>query len=815
MKILKALWPSLLLVSLLYLLGSSHGSVPALGKLFSPFTGFWQNAELHPLRQGSLDLKGLQEEVIIKYDKNRIPHIFAKNDADLYFAQGYTIASDRLWQMEFYTLVAAGRLTEVVGERALAYDQYNRRSGMAFTAEEIYNRMNEAPELLSYSESYAAGVNAYIASLKEKDLPIEYKMLGYFPEKWTPKKSMLILMNMRNQLNGGSLDFKMTRIAEKYGLEVVNELFPKYPKNSEPIIPNGSPLLFDPLPIPEIPNEIVAFPADKSIAMTLEAPRPEIGSNNWAVAGSKSASGLPILSNDPHLGLSFPSIWYQIQLHSPNVNVYGSVLPGVPGVTIGFNKDIAWGVTNVGPDVMDFFKIKFRDKAMNEYWHDGRWKKTTKRTEKYIVKGGETVTDTLISTHHGPVIYFENSKSNFNQSVPAGYAMQWITHDSSPGDLSCFIGLNKAKNYVDYREALTHYIAPAQNFIFASNENDIAITPNGKFPLKWDEQGKFLLDGTRKDHDWQGYLPPNHNPHVKNPERGYVSSANQSINNPADYPYYIDWTSADPYRGTQINKRLAAMEDATADSLRSIQNDNYSLAAEWFLPSLLKMLGKTETSHLEAKALLENWDFRNEADSKAATVFETWINILMEKIWDDEFPLSENFTYPTEDKTLQLILEEPNSKWFDDVKTKNKVESLKDIVFISFNQTIDSLQGTYGDLSETWEWYKIKQTGIRHLIPAFKGFSEEDLPNGGGKRIVNASTGRSGPSWRMIVELDKEWPRAYGVYPGGQSGNPGSKYYDNMVDTWTEGQLNELLFLKNVSEESSHILSSQKLIPSK
>ncbi|MFT6880598.1 MAG: penicillin amidase, partial [Arcticibacterium sp.] len=171
MKILKALWPSLLLVSLLYLLGSSHGSVPALGKLFSPFTGFWQNAELHPLRQGSLDLKGLQEEVIIKYDKNRIPHIFAKNDADLYFAQGYTIASDRLWQMEFYTLVAAGRLTEVVGERALAYDQYNRRSGMAFTAEEIYNRMNEAPELLSYSESYAAGVNAYIASLKEKDLP--------------------------------------------------------------------------------------------------------------------------------------------------------------------------------------------------------------------------------------------------------------------------------------------------------------------------------------------------------------------------------------------------------------------------------------------------------------------------------------------------------------------------------------------------------------------------------------------------------------------------------------------------------------------
>ncbi len=815
MKILRAIWPTLLLLPLLYLLGTSHGSVPALGKLFSPFTGFWQNTELEELREGNLELKGLQEEVTIKYDENRIPHIFAKNDADLYFAQGYTVASDRLWQMEFYTLVAAGRLTEVVGERALAYDQYNRRSGMGFTAEEINKRMDEAPEILSYLESYAAGVNAYVASLSEKDLPIEYKMLGYSPEKWTPKKSMLILMNMRNQLNGGSIDFKMTQLVQKYGLDLVNELFPKYPKNAEPIIPNGSPLLFEPMDIPEVPDQIVAFPKDNSVAMNLEAPRPEIGSNNWAVAGAKSASGLPILSNDPHLGLSFPSIWYQIQLHSPTVNVYGSALPGVPGVTIGFNKDIAWGVTNVGPDVMDFFKIKFKDDGKNEYWHDNQWKNTSKRAETYVIKGGETITDTLISTHHGPVIYFENSKGNFNKSVPAGYAMQWITHDTSPEDLNCFLGLNKAKNYADYREALTHYIAPAQNFIFASNENDIAITPNGKFPLKWEEQGKFLLDGTRTDHDWQGYLPAEHNPHVKNPERGYVSSANQSINNPDDYPYYIDWHSADPYRGTQINKRLAIMESATADSLRSVQNDNYSLAGEWFLPPLLEALNKSETPHSEAQSLLKGWDYRNKANSIAATIFETWINILMTNIWDDEFPLSENFFYPREDKTLQFILEEPDSKWFDNVKTKNKVESLEDIVSISFNETIDSLQKTYGSLSESWEWYKVKQTGIRHLIPAFKAFSKEGLPNGGGKRIVNASTGKWGPSWRMIVELDKEWPRAYGVYPGGQSGNPGSKYYDNMVDTWTKGQLNELLFLKNETEESSSILSSQKLTPSK
>jgi penicillin amidase len=815
MKVFKAIWPSLLLIGLIYALGNSFGSIPAIGKLFNPFTGFWQNSETNSLKPESLSIKGLKEEVIIKFDENRIPHIFAKNDEDLYFAQGYTIASDRLWQMEFYTLVAAGRLTEVVGKRALEYDQYNRRSGMNFTADKIIERIDEFPQLKKAAESYAAGVNAYIATLSEKDLPIEYKILGYSPEAWSPKKSMLMMMNMRNQLNGGSTDFKMSQLAQKYGMEVVEELFPNYPNSENPVIPDGSPLLFEPLKLPEIPELTAIFPDDNLVAMSLQNPNPEIGSNNWAIAGSKSATGLPILANDPHLGLSFPSIWYQMQLSSPNVNVYGSCLPGAPGVIIGFNKDIAWGVTNVGSDVMDFYKIKFKDNSKSEYWHDNQWKKTTRRLETYTIKGEDTVVDTLISTHHGPVIYMEKDKSNFNKSVPAGYGMKWITNETEPTDLLCFLGLNSAKNYADYRNALTKYIAPAQNFVFASNENDIAITPNGKFPLKWKGQGKFLLDGTRADHDWQGYIPSEQNPHVKNPVNGYVSSANQSTVNPKDYPYYLDWVSADPYRGTQINHRLEAMQKATADSLRSIQNDNYSLAAEWFLPSLLAILDSSQTKNQEAIKLLKAWNYRNDANEKAASIFETWINIFMDKVWDDEFPEKENMMHPTEGVTLKLLLEKPNSKWFDNVKTTNKVETLNDIVFFSFDETIDSLNKTYGDISEKWNWYKVKKTGIRHLIEAFKAFSRFNIENGGGKRIVNASTGKSGPSWRMIVELDKEWPRAYGIYPGGQSGNPGSKFYDNMVYSWQNGKLTELLFLKNVNQESDRIITLQTLKPLK
>ncbi len=813
MKIFKALWPTLLLAGILYLLGSPIGTVPALGKLFSPFTGFWQNMQNAEDLPELLDLDGLQEEVQIKFDDNRIPHIFAQNNHDLYYAQGYTVAADRLWQMEFYTYVSAGRLTEIVGERALAYDQYNRRSGMNHASDGMMARLDEAPEAKANLEAYAEGVNAYISSLNEKDLPIEYKILGYSPEKWTPKKTFLMLMNMRNQLNGGSSDFRMSQVAQKYGLEMVNELFPDYPGLEDPIIPNGSPLLFEPLEIPETPDIIASFPEDKSVAADLKNPSPEIGSNNWAVAGSKSATGLPILSNDPHLGLTFPSIWYQVQLHSPDVNVYGTCFPGVPGVIIGFNKDIAWGVTNVGPDVMDFYKIKFKDASMNEYWHDNQWKKTTKRVESYTLKGGKVVNDTLISTHHGPVIYTEESDKNFNKSVPAGYAMKWITHDTTPSDLLCFTSLNNSKNYEDYRAALKLYNAPAQNFIFASNQNDIAITPNGKFPLKWNAQGKFLLDGTRADHDWQGYIPAEQNPHVKNPERGYVSSANQSPVNPEEYPYYIDWSSAEPYRGMQINKRLSKMSMATADSLRSVQNDNYNLAAEWFLPYFLKNIDTTK--NLEAISILKKWNYQNAANSKAASIFETWLAIFLKEVWDDEFPEEENMIYPDEVKTFELMSNQPNSKWFDNVKTKDKVEVLSDVVSSSFASTLDSLSKTYGPVSGNWEWSKVKQTTISHLIPAFVSFSDNTITNGGGKRIVNATQSKWGPSWRMIVELDKEWPRAYGIYPGGQSGNPASKHYDDLIIKWESGELNELLFLKNSSESSDKIVLTQTLKPKK
>lgn len=816
MKIVKFTISLIAAAGLTYILNKPLGTIPALGRLFSPFEGFWQNGEGKlALPPTDLKLDGVTDEVNVVFDDNRVPHVFAKNDHDVYFAQGYLVARDRLWQMEFYTLAASGRLSEVVGERALELDRYNRRMGMADAAKKVYENGKTNKTFDEVLNAYTAGVNTYIKQLKYKDLPVEYKIIGYQPEEWSPYKTILMMMNMRNVLNGGSDDFRMTNILSKYGMDVVKDLFPDYPTNESPIIPTGTKWNFTPVPVPPVPAQITAnLSATESVAFRIPSPSPEIGSNNWAVGGEKSATGLPILANDPHLQLTLPSIWYQMQLSTPTMNVYGACLPGAPGVVIGFNKDVAWGVTNVGSDVMDFYQIKFKDKTQKEYWYDGAWKPTTMRVEEFVIKGKpESLKDTVYSTHHGPIVYNVASEKNLNHNVPVGHAMRWIALEKEGTDLMAFYYLNRAKNYDDYRKALTYYVAPAQNFIFASNQNDISITPNGKLPLKWKEQGKFIMDGSNPAHDWQGWIPVEQNPTVKNPPRGFVSSANQFSTDPT-YPYYLGWKFAPSERAIRINERLAMMQKATVDSLRLLQNDNFNVEARRLLPDLMKVMN-ADSSNIKNAAFqtLAKWNMRNDANEVGATIFERWVRELRYAIWEDEFSMKDNvaLTYPSRDRTWEMIAKQPTAKWFDNINTKDKQETMQDIVKSSFKATIDSLTIKLGPMNaETWAWTKVKSTDINHL-GRLPGFGRQDIPNGGGSGIVNATTEQNGPSWRMVVQLDKGWPKAFGLYPGGQSGNPASPFYDNMIDKWAKGELNELLFMKSKDEKSSRISGTMKI----
>ena len=362
MKYFKFSLSLLLAIGAFYTLNTKLGSVPPIGKFLSPSQGVWQNEKTESTSE-NFQIEGLLDKVTVYYDANLIPHIFAQNDMDLYRSQGYITAKHRLWQMEFQTYASGGRLSEIIGEKALNYDRAQRRKGMGFGAENALEKMKEDPEILKFLEAYCQGVNSYINSLKVNDYPVEYKLLDYKPEPWTVTKTALLLMYMTDDLCGRDHDLEYTNALRLFGEERFNLLYPDFFDINDPVIPKDTDWSFIDTPMTEVPQS--QLPLD-SIVETMEKPDPDNGSNNWAVSGSKSYSGNPILANDPHLGLNLPSIWFVMQLATPEHNAFGATLPGALGVVSGFNTDIAWGETNATRDVKDWYKIEFKDKNFYE-----------------------------------------------------------------------------------------------------------------------------------------------------------------------------------------------------------------------------------------------------------------------------------------------------------------------------------------------------------------------------------------------------------------------------------------------------------------
>ena len=799
-------WKFLLTAGATCLVLGLLGVVPPLGPFLDPFHGLWQNAEATDiLASRVVKLKGLTAPVTVLFDKRGVPHIFAENDRDLFFAQGYITANDRLWQMDFSTHSAAGRLAEIVGKKAIGFDRYQRRIGIVTGARASLEEMKKDSEFFGQMSAYSAGINACIDQLSPTAYPVEYKILDYEPEPWTPLKSSLLIKYMALVLAGESSDFQMSNTLAKFGEEEIADLFPAYPDPADPVIPEDRVWNFQPEPVtrPHRPFRRGAF-------LNLSAPKPDTvavsGSNNWAVSGTKTASGYPLLANDPHLDLSLPAIWYEIQLVSPTVNVYGVSLPGVPGVIIGFNRAIAWGLTNAGTDVMDWYELKFRDGSLREYWYDNAWHRTIQRIEEIKVRGGETVLDTIYSTkHHGPILA-DSSFQPADRQVPPFHALRWIAHDPS-NEIITFYKLNRAQNFEAFVNALTPFACPAQNFLYADVHGNIALWHSGKFPVRWEGQGTFIGDGSDPLHTWQAWVPKEHLPFVKNPEQGFISSANQ---NPtaSSYPYHPAGDYASPYRGRRINERLSEMEGIVPDDFRMLQLDTKNLIAESVLPGLLAQI---DTSALgsEGKKMfqtLSNWNFFSDADRMAPTIFDVFWKRLFSAIWDDEFGAPEaNLRYPSTHRTVKMILKEPSAHWFDNVHTDDSLETLDLLVNHAFKTACEHLLQNLGPIGEAWKWGNFKGVDILHLAK-IPGLGREGLFAGGGWGIVNAIQRKHGPSWRMVVELGPE-VKGWGIYPGGQSGNSGSPHYDDFIEPWEQGELAELLLLETVNEAHPSIVS--------
>ena len=802
MKYLKLLLAFAFTVGIFFALNTKLGAIPPLGKFLNPTSGIWQN-EMDEVITGEVVIPELKDKVSVHYDAQLIPHVFAQNENDLYKAQGYLTAKHRLWQLEFQTYAAAGRLSEIFGEGALEYDRTERRRGMAYGAEQAIKYMERFDtETLRFVQDYADGVNAYINQLQPEDYPVEYKLLDYKPEAWSPKKTALLLMYMTKMLAGRDSDLEYTNTLRAIGEDNFNLLFPDFFDVTDPVIPKETDWSFIDVPQTPHPNSKAVL---DTITETIEKPHPDNGSNNWAISGAKSVTGNPILANDPHLGLNLPAIWFVMQLSTPNHNAFGATIPGALAVISGFNQHIAWGETNATRDVIDWYKIEFNEDR-TKYKYDDTWKEVTVRVEDIKIKGKENYKDSVLYTHHGPVVFDKNFKGD---NELAGYAMKWIGHEGG-NNQKTFIELNKARNYDAYVSALQYWNAPAQNFVFASTEGDIALWIQGKFPNKWEGQGKFLMDGSNPDHDWQSFIPKAFNAHTKNPERGFVSSANQ---HPVDenYPYYVFNDGYETYRNRVINDYFNSKEKFSVADFKALHNNNYNLKAAELVPYMLEQMDTsalTENENIIYKEI-KAWAFNNDINEVGPSIWRQWYGKLYDLVWDEldneDTALDTPFTY----QTIHLLKTQGSHKFMDIVGT-DKVETAKDLFLLAFKEAAKSLQEIKAEKGD-YEWLTYKATYAGHLLQALPAFSRFDIPIGGDRNIVNATSENHGPSWRMIVEMTSP-PTAIGIYPGGQSGNPGSQYYDDFIDDWAAGKYHSLNFLQS-NEATEAIIGTQTLTP--
>jgi penicillin G amidase len=791
-------------------LNTKISSVPPLGKFLDPARGIWQTATIAEIPEvDQLTIPGLRAPVKVLYNDRGVPHIFAENDHDLYLAQGYVVARHRLWQMEFSTHAAAGRISEIIGEQALGYDRHQRKIGMTYGARNIMEAINEDETTKLLVQAYSDGVNAWINELDPKTMPFEYKLLDYSPEAWSPYKTAIFIMNMNQTLSFRTDTYALTRLRDAMGVALTQALFPDNPEIREPIISEDRVWDFT-ANLPE-PPATAFIPRVTRDEFGIPEADPNIGSNNWAVSGTRTASGYPLLASDPHLTLSLPSIWYEIQLNAPGINTYGVTFPGTPGIVIGFNESISWGVTNTGGFALDLFEIKLsEDKAT--YFHDGEWKPIRHELESYTIRGGETRIDTMYFTHHGPITYLKEEYPDqldstrvrtYATSTPVGHALQWIAHQASNPVKTMYL-LNRATNFEEFETAVSHFESPAQNFAFASHDGDIAMKISGRHPVRWVGQGKYISDGSDIRYDWTEYIPHTQVPWERNPNRGYVSSANQELAG-TDYPYFIGQRYASPARAILINQTLDSLPKATPQDMIALQMNSDNYWAQSRLDAMLAGIDRTELTDEQLNLLnrLSTWDRTNSTYSPEALFFNGWLyQVQMVEFAGPLLKLGSPVSTPSMLTVFSILFGEADTAPY--VQLYGSEPDLNAILTKSFVNAYRTLSDAHGtDIDTNWSWWNVNGSTIHHLlnVPAL------NLPRlevSGSSYSPNAIRRDKGPSWRMVVEMSRP-VRAWGVYPGGQSGNPASPNYNAFIERWANGQPFELILFPDVTTAASQL----------
>lgn len=734
-----------------------------------------------PTMDGEIALSGLDGNIEILREANGVPHIYAASQADAYFGLGFVHAQDRLWQIEMRRRIGAGRLSEILGSRSLDIDRFYRTLGIYRVAARGFDALDS--DTRTAYEAYAKGVNAYLES-RGGLLPLEFLILrAPPPEPWTPADSLVILKLMAWDLSGNWRDELLrARLASRLSPEQIAALWPPYPGDG------GTQVLWQ----HEYKN---LGDLDDLWRRTPAGPTADVGSNSWVVAGDRSATGLPLLANDPHLGLGAPGPFYLAHLSAPGLEVVGATLPGAPGVVLGHNRRIAWGFTNTYPDTQDLFIETLDPNDPTRYLTPDGSRAFDVITETIGVKNEDDVVVVLRASRHGPLL--SDLQILGEQSKSEVMALAWTALHDDDLTPQASLSLARAEDWPGFIAALQDFQGPQQNMVYGDRDGNIGFFAPARVPLRRKGDGWLPVPGSSGDYDWDGFIPYDALPMAFNPPAGYIVTANDKIV-PEGYPYFITHDWAPPYRAKRIADLIEGRKH-DRESFLAIQADQVSLMAREMLPYLLAA-ETTNDAVLAAQSIMTDWGGEMARDRPEPLLFSAWYREFTHLVYGDELGSMTGAAWSQRPLFMRSVLQGRAGEWCDDTTTSEPVESCADRAALALERAVGGLSLLYGDRTSRWRWGEAHVAEHAHRIfqdwAPFSWLFDIAIENGGGRYTINAAGFRfsdntrpfaqnHGPAMRAIYDL-ADLDRSLFITSTGQSGNPLSSHYDDFIERWRD-----------------------------
>ena len=753
-----------------------------------------------PRYTGKLLNKGLSAPVEVLRDRWGVPHIYAKTTPDLVFAQGFVHAQERLWQMDFNRRLVAGRLSEILGPVSMQMDRWMRTLTMRRVAESEVGLLEGESRLLA--EAYVAGVNACIQS---EPLPLEFRLLDYRPEPWTIADSLSwVKMMCWSLCVNWETEILRARLIARLGAEMAASLEPSVPPEWVRVVPPG-------VDYSCIGNAALQRAA-QSRRFTGPGSRQGIGSNNWVLAGSHTDTGMPILANDMHLGMSAPAIWYENHLSSDDLHVTGVSFPGLPLVIAGHNEQVAWGFTNGFSDVQDLYieHLRRTPDGRVEYEFRGEWLEADVKREEIQVRDAGPVVEEVIVTRHGPII---------NSLVPGEemelpLALRWTALDRTNA-LPTLIKMNRAASSEDFRETLRGWDCPTQNTVYADRRGNIGYSYPGNIPIRAKGNGAVPVPGWTGEYEWTGYIPFEELPHLFNPAPGYIASANNRVVDDG-YPYWVSPDFCTSGRARRIVEEIERQGILSVEHIKRMQMDQVSILARETMRHL-EAVEPDDPELASLSQLFQNWDGELPADDPRPSIYEVYTRILIVTLTTPKLGdlapryagkgptpvLAEGSFFGEHSREwLLAVLSDPHSPWWDTGDGRSRNE----LINKAMRETIAHLKKFGGPNVEDWTWGKLHSLVFGHTLggvkPLNRIFNRGPYPLGGdgdtiwasGSNYVNPDDHRIiGPPFRFIADLS-DWNRSLGLLVPGQSGHPSSPHYDDNIPGLFRGEYHPMLF---------------------